>query len=169
MKKYSSQQKKVREYTKNAILTMLKWAKEEYQLSNLICDPKIIISFDKKRQYSYGGWHLKRPYVNLALDKCVNFKREFNAEYDWFNKDAEIGGKWITTWKQYVRMIVAHEVAHCIEYSRVNLYDKNQKERLNRIFGRDSITEDHSETFQKIYRVLRRKFVNKIWSKKHGI
>jgi hypothetical protein len=160
--------KNIRAYAKNAVRQMLKWAQKKYKLSDKVLnDPKIIISFDKRRQYSYGGW-LKnrngewRPYINLSLNTCLKFKPQTQTEYTWYADDPVIGKKWATTWKFWTRFEAGHEVAHVIELAPLYLKNRKQKTELRKRFGRSKLSDDHTKTFQKIYRIIRRKFVNGI-------
>jgi len=162
----AAKKKEMKAYAKSAVQQMLLWAKEEYGLSEKILDATIIISFAKNRQCSYGGWHKNRrgkwrPYINLRLNACENFIPQMQNEYEWYKKDPEIGAKRVATWKAWVRFEVAHEAAHVLEMSDPYLRP-HQKKKLNRKFGRSKITDDHSDVFQNIYRVLRKRFVNRI-------
>lgn len=158
--------KKIKSYAKNAVRQMLKWAQKEYNLSDeVINDPIIIVSFDKRRDASYGGWSKNRkgqwrPYINLNLSACLNFKPQTQTEYEWYSDDPVIGKKWATTWKFWSRFEAAHEVAHVIELAPEYLKNRRQKTELRKRFGRSKMSDDHTRTFQKIYRIIRRKFVN---------
>lgn len=166
VEKHISRKKQVREYADYVSNQMLRWAQKRYKLSEKIIDYDLIASFDKKRIYSYGGWHKKRnghyrPYLNLSISECVNFKPQLISEYDWYKKDPIIGQRWAATWKYYIRFLVAHEVSHVVEMAQ-HFLNPEEKERLINRFGRSKLTDDHSENFQKIYRILRRKYVNRV-------
>lgn len=165
--RYSGKRQQVRDYAIYAIQKMLSWAQKNYELSDRINDPVIITSFDKKRMYSYGGWTQNRkghwcPYINLSLYDNIRFKPAMLEEYDWYKDDPVIGERWAKTWKYSVRTLVAHEVAHILEMAPIYLFDEDSKKRLIKRFGRSKLSDDHSDTFQKIYRVLRRKYANRI-------
>jgi len=164
MARGDKKKRQMRLYTKNAVRQMLKWAQEKYNLSEKINDATIIVSFAKNRTCSYGGWHKNRngkwrPYINLRLNDCVNFIPQTQTEYDWYQNDPEIGKKWATTWKYWVRFEAAHEVSHVIELAGPYLNTK-QKAKLQKKFGRSRASDDHSSTFQNIYRIIRKRFVN---------
>ena len=162
----SAKKKQIREYAVYVADQMLNWAKKRYNLNEKILDVTLIASFDDNRLYSYGGWHktrngVYRPYLNLCFAECINFKPHMITEYDWYKDDPVIGQRLAATWKYYVRFLVAHEVSHCIEFSQYYLKEDQGKERLRNRFGRSNINDDHGENFQKIYRILRRKYVNR--------
>jgi hypothetical protein len=165
-----AKKKIMRAYAKKAVRTMLKWAQEEYKLDEKFLDATIIVSFAENRSCSYGGWHKNRagdwrPYINLRLNDCLDFEPQLQNEYEHYRKDPEIGAKRVVTWKAWVRFEAAHEVSHVIEHSDAFIKPK-QNRRLERKFGRSKSTDDHSKRFQKIYRVIRNKFVNRIRSTK---
>lgn len=159
--------KQIREYTHHAVNQMLRWVQKHYKISDVIAEPVIIVSFDKRRKYSYGGWAKARdgrwrPNFNFFFKKCVDFKPHFDNEYDWFNDDPVIGKRWVPTWKYCVRLFAAHEVAHVVELAHFYLRNPEEKDRLIKRFGRSKFNDDHSGSFQKVYRVLRKKYVNGI-------
>jgi len=159
-----SKKRQIKVYAKNAVLQMLKWAQEKYNLSDKINDPIIIISFDPRREFSYGGWSQNRkgqwrPYINLAVVDCLKFKPETYKEYDHYKSDPDIGNKWITTWKAKIRYDVAHEISHAIQDANQFL-NPEQAAALKRKFGRSNPADAHSKKFQKIYRAIRKRFVN---------
>ena len=160
----AKKKKELREYARNAVKQMLLWAQQEYKLDEKFLDATIIISFAKGRQYSYGGWHKNRngkwrPYINLRLNSCENFVPQMQTEYDWYRNDPEIGKKWVTTEKAWIRLEAGHEISHCIELAQPYL-NATQRSKLVKKFGRSKVTDDHGEVFQKIYRIIRRKFIN---------
>ena len=166
-----SKKKQIRDYAELVAKQMLLWAKNRYKLDEKILNLTLIVSFKPNRIYSYGGWHKTKkgckPYLNLALDSCIRYKPDMIQEYDWYKNDPVIGQRYATTWKYYVRMLVAHEVAHTIQYAHYYLTDSEQKDRLRTRFGRSKLSDEgHGEDFQKIYRILRRKYVNRISKRK---
>lgn len=170
MARGDAKKREMREYARNAIKQMLLWAQKEYKLDEKFLDATIIVSFAKNRQYSYGGWHKNRkgkwrPYINLRLNSCDDFTPQMQSEYEWYRNDPEIGKKWVTTWKAWIRMEAAHECSHVLEIGQLYTNEK-QKNKLIRKFGRSNLADNHTKVFQSIYRVFRRKFVNGIRSKK---
>jgi hypothetical protein len=165
-KRISTQKKQIREYASYIATQMLQWAKKRYELDEKILDVTLIASFDENRIFSYGGWHktrnnVYRPYLNLCFSNCINFKPQMITEYDWFKNDPIIGQRLAATWKYYVRFLVAHEVSHIIQFGQYFLKEDQGKERLRNRFGRSNLNEDHGEEFRAIYRILRRKWVNR--------
>src|SRR5271165_361861 len=117
MARGSKKKKEIKTYARDAIFRMLKWAQEEYKLNDKINDPVIKITFSKKRDWSEGGWIKNkegkwRPYLNIRLNPCLNFKSQTQKEYDLYSSDPVIGNKWVASWKAWLRFEVSHEVAH---------------------------------------------------------
>lgn len=109
------------------------------------------IDFSPKRVTHRGGLYAKGPGINLAGNLITNLynnqKRvgsllsKFN-EYPSYSKDPIIGSVIITDWTQYVKLVVAHEVAHaCQQYLRFR--DKLENEA------------PHGTLFKSIYRTIR--------------
>ena len=166
-KKRNSKREQIRDYAELVASQMLLWAQKKYKLPNKINDLTLITAFDSRRVYSYGGWHKTktghyRPYLNLSLANCLRFKPQIISEYDWYKDDPVIGQRLANTWKYYVRFLVAHEVSHILDLMSHFVYGEN-KQRLQNRFGRSNLADEgHGETFQRIYRVLRRKYVNRV-------
>jgi hypothetical protein len=166
-KHISAKKKQIREYAVYVADQMLLWAKKRYNLNEKILDVTLIASFNKNRLYSYGGWHktkrgVYRPYLNLCFANCIKFKPQMISEYDWYKDDPIIGQRLAATWKYYVRFLISHEISHIIQFSPWFLSAQDEKDRLRKRFGRSKLSdEDHGEDFQKIYRILRRKYVNR--------
>jgi hypothetical protein len=166
MARGDAKKRQIKAYTITAARQILKWAQKKYNLNEKFNDATIIVSFEKKRINSYGGWHKNRngkwrPYINIRANSCLNFTPQTQNEYDWYKKDPEIGNKWVQSWKAWIRVECAHEIAHVIEMAGPYINPK-QKRGLEKKFGRSKMSDDHTETFQAIYRVIRKKFVNRL-------
>lgn len=147
----------IRKYTKNEILSSFRWVRDNLNIS--INDPSIFVSFDKRRIYSYGGWrefddNSKQPYINLSLYECLDFIPQVFEEYEWYANDKDIGECMVNGWKDYVRLTIAHEVSHCVEFGQEYL-SHDDKKRLIERFGKSTMDNSHGECFQKIYKLLR--------------
>jgi hypothetical protein len=156
--------KEIREYADYCVGTMFSWIGQRYSLSPIINDYTLIVSFKHNRIHSHGGWHVTdgkdRPYINLALHNCLNFKPQIIAEYPWYKTDKEIGQRYAKTWKYYVRFLAAHECSHTVELMPFFVNDHKTKKMLTKKFGRVNILDDHADAFQSIYRIMRNQFVN---------
>lgn len=131
--------------------------------------PRVSVSFDYRRVRSYGGvkptkgwWKNERyyPYMSLACFPLLeDGKGEFN-EYASFADDTDIGNLPINSPReQCVWALVAHELAHCVQWSLMYIVDPRKKKFVKYAHG--GLTDrGHGVLWKEIYRDLRVNFVN---------
>lgn len=126
------------------------------------------ISFSFARKHSWGGTYGGRPGVNLAIWRYlivagrVNGMMSYN-EYAHIKDDKVIGALEDAHWQKCLRALCAHEVAHALDKTlsiHVNVScDFCHNHPTMKIKG-------HQRTWQFIYSMLRKEFVNNYQVKK---
>ena len=128
------------------VLQVEKWVQE-----TVFSDFKVTAKFDwnPSRRSSRGGIYKDGPGINMAMywampnNKGTTYK--FN-EYSSFDADPHIGGFYSTRPEDKLEAILAHEIAHAVQffaYKKLNIKCK-----------------PHGPVFKKYYKMLRQQFVN---------
>ena len=139
----------------DAIWVLTEYAKKTFGLPD---DFKITVkhTFAVGVQVSRGGLHRVNgvvvPYAKFALNR-FQYPVTGMEEYARFANDPVIGSVKTGCWKSYLRVLVAHEVAHVVQWYLAYFMSHHE---LIRWFGRE---RGHGGLFQDIYRTLRL-FVN---------
>lgn len=158
-------------FTKRAISVMGAFAREEFNLpEDFVINSRLRTAVTRSRQQkgSWGGyaWNKRQnkpaPYVQLKL-RQVFYPGPW-VEYDHYKNDREIGNIKDPGPKTIILALVAHEIAHTVQYAMKfafgnKEYDDQDAKCAER--GLPEFESDHGKLFQEIYRRLRRKFVNK--------
>lgn len=117
-------------------------------------NPYMVINW-KDDLTSYGGTDYDgKPHIEVALKVTERFLNEDTALYDeyaFIEKDMGIGEEMVG-WRVYVAFLIAHELAHAVEFER---YAGNKAAKLFRVRRRPEVREGHGKLWQTIYRVLR--------------
>ena len=130
-------------------------AKKEHELVDFHPRPQTVASLQKtlmvnikaRNQRSNGG----RNQITIDVrDAEIRGKRERFGEYKAYASDPVIGDITIFDQEQGIAVIVAHEVAHHVQY-RYGPYTRWLKK---------SYRKPHGRGFQDIYRILRSRVVN---------
>lgn len=109
---------------------------------------------------SKGGRHNDAPYLKFALNRIIT-KSQKNAvvqfrEYCSISDKSDIGS--VTgSLEKYIAVLVAHELAHVIQYQV--LYNLNSQEKWSGM-TKIEIRKPHGEGWRFIYRILRKHGVN---------
>jgi len=111
---------------------------------------KVILDWSNKRTSSRGGLYRSGPGINIAMatsfpDNKSQVYRFY--EYRSYDSDSIIGGFYSANPYHKLRAIVAHEMAHAIQFF---MYNKT-----------GSRCKPHGPVFKKYYKELREEFVNK--------
>ena len=113
------------------------------------------LSIYKRRDgRSWGGDNMIK--INVL---CWQFGNSSWSEYKRFNDDPVIGKIKVRDNRDILLCLVAHEVAHFIQYTYYNWFPEYLKRKQDSDKG-------HGECFQTIYRYLRADLVNPIIMKK---
>ena len=124
---------------------------------------RVVFDYSKYRQTHYGGTIYENnvvvPYVNLTLHHVRHYEIKGFREYDSYSLDKVIGTIRTSDWKIYLNCVLAHELAHCVQW-----YLPNTKSLLkiskNKYKNMPKYEINHKLFFQHIYSDLRIKFVN---------
>ena len=105
--------------------------------------------WNPSRRSSRGGIYAKGPGINIAMREYFRHNKVYPSkfyEYASYDKNTIFGGFYYTNTDTMIKAIVAHEVAHAVqffEYSKLNCKCK-----------------PHGPIFKKFYKDLRLQFVN---------
>jgi hypothetical protein len=130
-------------------------AKKEHELVDFHLRPQtvaslqatLMVNIKARNQRSNGG----RNQITIDVrDAEIRGKRERFGEYKAYASDPVIGDITIFDQEQGIAVIVAHEVAHHVQY-RYGPYTRWLKK---------SYRKPHGRGFQEIYRILRSRVVN---------
>ena len=127
---------------------------EQYIQSNIYADFKcdIKLDWDFKRRSSRGGIYKSGPGINIAMSSAALVFHNPNDvyrfyEYPSYDNSNTIGGFYAKDYVLKLQAIVAHEIAHAVqffEYKKLNIRCK-----------------PHGPVFKKFYSLFREQFVNK--------
>lgn len=139
------------------------YAREKYASPTFSVDVKL--TFSPNIRISRGGIKNWDPFIKLAchryLAPCNNpsiLLDEF--EYKHYRNDPVIGELKKVSWTTGLAMLVAHEVAHAIQFFPGTKQDARDQFGMSRIDSRNAVFSKHDYFFQLIYADLRAKFVN---------
>jgi hypothetical protein len=162
----------------------------EQHLNKRFSTVKLTVSFDKRRVSTWGGaklTHMRnskkikiRPYISIDAKDFLNFKYHKFSEYEHLSESKIIGDIRVANWQEYMIALISHEISHCfqlmIEYDSdaIGYFIKGYKplfnNKINHFYKhvlinayetKDFIEVGHGKLFQEIYKVFRKKFVNK--------
>lgn len=150
----------VEQYVKTSIAKMEAYV--QAKLSAPEFKLKATISFGERRCRSWGGIRGEKPFVSLAVKRYEDARVAGAAidflEYSNIKSDPVIGSLVGVSWTKAVDALIAHEIAHAVQYF------PNTKKNAMAAFGfNDSQSrslKNHNVFWQKIYADLRAKFVN---------
>ena len=124
--------------------------------------PSIRCDYSRRRKTSWGGVDENgKPRISLAL---LKFCKEGDAvtlnEYDHIKKDPEIGA-FTGDWKCAIGALVAHELAHAMQYTKYNKVMLMAGALTGSLSTWPSTDiKEHGKLWQAVYRDLRVTFVN---------
>jgi hypothetical protein len=147
---------------------MINWAQQHFGF-HAAWKPKVRVSFDKRRKYSYGGLYFVDnkwvPGINLAMSLHeLHAEVMHYIEYEHYATDCQIGSLFFITWKQYLDAMLCHELAHAVQHSVIlRLNFTKAKSCLNDFRG-DWQDDSHGELFQFILREFRMQWLPELAS-----
>jgi hypothetical protein len=153
-----------------AFAAITPWAREHFGLSE-DWQPNLRTFWDPKINVSKGGWFAVPNRVNrtrtqvlaISINGCHHkFPMGDFWEYPHYVTDPEIG-TFFDCWQRQLWAVVAHELAHAVEFADVELkmIDHRNPEARNRNTHWLMMKRgDHADRFQWIYRELRRAWIN---------
>jgi hypothetical protein len=129
---------------------------------------KTRLDYSESRKYNHGGIIYRNediiPYISLTLFILERYQPRCYREYSRFANCKEIGSVSTKNWQEYLRLLIAHEISHSvqfsIEHSGSKLIKWYKRQTSPKIQGLPKIEYAHGDFFQAIYRDLRKTFVN---------
>jgi len=145
---------------------MIAWARDCFGFHQS-WQPKVRVSFDKRRKFSYGGLYFSNlgtsPGINLAFsDEIFEDTMICCLEYEHYATDPEIGSLYFLNWKQYVDAVLCHELAHAVQHSVILRLKINVKLGVLQNFKGDWQDDNHGELFQFCLRQFRREWMSEL-------
>jgi len=152
-----------------AFAAIAPWAREHFGLSER-WQPHLRTFCDRRINVSKGGWFTVPNPVNrtrsqvlaIAINICHHtFPTGLFWEYPHYANDPEIGS-FVDCWQRQLWALVAHELAHAVEFADVDL--KMISDTREACGGKHQWLmmkrDEHGDRFQWIYRKLRRAWIN---------
>jgi len=138
--------------------SMIRWFSDK---TRLVFEPNVRIDMSPKRRGSWGGIRKFQPYISLALHKYIeplekNTQNHFFEEYASFANSPTIGSL-TGNWAKCISAIVAHELAHAVQWYFKDNVHPNIRSAL-RVTA--EVETGHGEFFRQLYRAFREQFVN---------
>lgn len=112
------------------------------------------ITWSSARRLSYGGYRKSRPFVSLSLKDVKEHCVLKFIEYKSLQKSTVIGS-FRGPWPVYVAGLVAHEVAHTVQFTQ-----RYQPGIRLKGISEESLLKPHGLGWQEIYWHLRESWVN---------
>jgi hypothetical protein len=125
---------------------------------------KVIISFGERRKVSRGGTKGGLPFINIVgkryAEALESNKMTYLNEYAHIRNDPVIGQILNTTWQTALAGIVAHEVAHAVQFFPTTKESAMGVYGVENLNSNDKALAKHNWFWQRIYADLRTEFVN---------
>jgi hypothetical protein len=153
-------QTEVEQFTIDIIADMAQYCRDMFNLDSDWV-PVLKMSFSPSRLCSRAGAKDGKPIMKLAMRRFL-FPVDGMLEYDAYKHDAYIGAFQSEDWKVCVRGLVAHEIAHCVQFTLAGVCGaRNRNELANSyVDGLGRVELGHGIFFRRIYKQIRRGFVN---------
>lgn len=146
----------------NNLLGELKsYAKERFDVNVDNLKPKL--GFRETKRLGTGGSKGGEAWFKLNLGKYTKYQVAGFVEYKSFTYSTKIGGFKSDNWEHVVAALVIHEFAHVIQYALQTPMNKLWVKSKNGIHYYDGLgwfERNHGSFFQRIYAILREKFLN---------
>lgn len=128
----------------------------EFDLGN---DWGVNLTFKHRSSGSCGGTTgiTRTPMIEFGT-KIINGV-PFFPEYKSYEHDSEIGAVADVTDEEKITLLLAHEIAHCVQYS-IEHSGSKLRQSAGRFEGLGTVDDGHGRFFRSIYRIIRKKMVN---------
>lgn len=150
-------QKEVVAHIRDTVRTQVAWATTRFDvnLNNL----RLVIKSRDCARIALGGRKGNAPYLQFNIFHLLSYPVQGVLEYKSFRFDRRVGGFATTDWRLWVDSVVAHEMAHAVQYA---IKDSGSRLDLGngRFEGLGKFEANHGDFFLAIYRVLREQFIN---------
>lgn len=158
-------QSEVAAHLKGSFARMMRFATERFDLggSGGISNALLTFSFRDCKRLGLGGIKnirgVRRPFIKLNLHNVVSYPVVGFSEYRSFNGSTRIGGFPTQDWRQWVDALLAHELAHVVQFV---LPGSTSALRVSAVQfdGLPRYEGNHGDFFKAIYGILRAQFIN---------
>ena len=104
------------QFINSQVAKIEQFVQHQYELDNF----KIRVTLNTTKKCSWGGVQRGTPFIELTIQKYIsaiesNSNIDF-IEYSSFSSDPQIGSVYDVSWQQAVSILIAHEVAHAVQY-----------------------------------------------------
>jgi hypothetical protein len=123
-----------------------------------LSDCQLILKNSLAQRQALGGYKsirgAFRPFIQINVNCLLNYPVLGFIEYKSFHHNSVIGGFATADWRMWVDAVVAHEMAHVVQFTLPRQSPATTYEGLGKYEG------SHGSFFQAIYRIMRVQFVN---------
>lgn len=147
--------KEIEEFVYGVLKQQVEFCQQYFNLTNT-WRPYVKLNFSGKNKASQAGRNvLQKPFIVFELSNYLTIVTGF-IEYQDYADNQHIGAFKSNDWKTCARALIAHELAHCVQFTLPNESLSSE----SAFHGLGPYSSGHGEFFRKIYSVLRRNFVN---------
>ena len=141
---------------------MVAYVRVKYDCPNF--SPVVQVTFAANRKTSRGGVRRGRAFFNIVAKRFLAAAQGTGMmdepEYKSFNRDPVIGGLYNVTWQKALASLVAHELAHSIQFDQGTKVGAKRVLGIEELDDRNEILRGHDWFWKRIYGDLRTQFVN---------
>ena len=157
-----SPEDQIANFVKSISNEMVSYLRTKYKTPGF--NPKISVTFGKNRTTSRGGFRKGRPFIDIVGKRFVpsaQYQTLMNEREDpAFNDDKVIGALYNVTWMRAMAGLVAHELAHAVQFDADIKVEAKQEFKVGHLDDYHTYMRGHNGFWRRIYADLRIKFVN---------
>ena len=154
----------VRKKASGTFNRMVKWARTEFDIPNFEAELKLDNGeFDG----SYARFSGDEFVAHIGIHDLYTFPVVGMYEYASYGNHPVIGGFQTNDWKLWLECVMAHEVAHLVQFymgsqyrAFLSRYYKTHRKGVPEFHSLGSYSDGHGEFFRNIYSTFRKKFIN---------
>lgn len=157
-------------HIRKSFMEMKQYAHEEFDIAGSAYPINLEISYKAYpnshgicRQRGQSKQKARGIYVKINAFNLVNYPVKGIVEYPIYEMNPSIGSFQTEDWRIWVDCILAHEMAHAVQFSMGSMRDHPLRDNtsvLLRFNGFGTWENGHGSFFRKIYKNFRTKFVN---------
>lgn len=191
-----AKKREIKAYSRQSAKIMFKFFQEKYDLKNSRLGEIKMPYIGYGCQPEFGGVCLTNPQrpgfsiININDIHCMSLIKNLPyhfLEYNHYADNSEIGNIFVTSWQEYITVLIAHEISHSFEMFLLHTVrkrvcsrqilgilgidfryglDKIKNEELQRLYSLAIEEKDlnlgnfHGKLFQEIYKIFRNEFCN---------
>lgn len=155
-------QQTVEKFIRNLSDKMVSYVRVKYDCPTFT--PVVQVTFAINRKTSRGGVRHGRAFFNIVAKRFLAAAQGTGMmdepEYKSFNRDPIIGGLYNVTWQKALASLVAHELAHSVQFDQGTKVGAKRVLGIEELDDRNEILRGHDWFWKRIYGDLRTQFVN---------